>query len=197
MKKEKQKNIAVSVSEEDHHDIQDVLDGSEFAYTSLVRRYENDIAKQMWRFTRNPETLKCLVHDVFVEAYISLDTFRGNSPFLHWLRCIATRVGYRHWKRMQKEKRIEEDQNVTNIKRFMYSSQASPSEAAEYAFYLLQRLPVNDRLVLTLLYLESCSVEEIAAQTGWSKTNVKVKAWRARKHLAALLEKEGFSKNHG
>ena len=48
---------------------------------------------------------------------------------------------------------------------------------------LLARLSPDDRLVLTLLDLEQRPVAEIAALTGWSRTLVKVRAFRARLRL--------------
>ena len=53
---------------------------------------------------------------------------------------------------------------------------------------LLARLPPRDRLVLTLIYLDGCSVAEAAELTGWSQTMTKVQAHRARKKLKKLLE---------
>ncbi len=52
----------------------------------------------------------------------------------------------------------------------------------------LEQLAPRDRLVLTLLYLESRSVAEAADLAGWSETMVKVQAHRARKRLRKLLE---------
>ena len=50
-------------------------------------------------FSRQPAVAEEMVQDVFVEAYLSLRGFRGSAPFAHWLQKIATRVGYRYWKR--------------------------------------------------------------------------------------------------
>jgi RNA polymerase sigma-70 factor, ECF subfamily len=181
----------------DDRDAQDIvaaLDGVEEAFARLIRRYERDIARQMWRFTRDPETLESLVHEVFVEAYMSLSGYRTQAPFLHWLRRIATRVGYRHWKQNARWARHEERQYTTEIRGGLFSESPEPSEAAEYVFYLLEKLPVDDRLVLTLLYLEQCDTREIADRTGWSVAKVKIRAWRARQKLAAMLEHAGYGR---
>jgi RNA polymerase sigma-70 factor (ECF subfamily) len=52
---------------------------------------------------------------------------------------------------------------------------------------LLGTLTASDRMVITLLMLEEKSVAEIAEQTGWSKTLVKVRAFRARHRLRRAL----------
>ena len=43
--------------------------------------------------------------------------------------------------------------------------------------------------MLTLLELEERTVREIAQQTGWSDSNVKVRAFRARARLKEILER--------
>ena len=172
----------------DAEDIRRSLTGDGEAYARLVRRYQQPIARSMWRFTRDERCAEELVQDVFVEAYLSLRTFRGEAPFLHWLRAIATRVGYREWKRRGRERQ-----------RLLYSPEAleqavagdaglPPEQAGELLHGLLAQLPARDRLVLHLMYLEECTVAEAARLTGWSESMVKVQSFRARRKLRRLLE---------
>lgn len=44
--------------------------------------------------------------------------------------------------------------------------------------------------MITLLELEEKSVREIAGLTGWSESNVKVRAFRARQRLKEVLSHE-------
>jgi RNA polymerase sigma-70 factor (ECF subfamily) len=66
--------------------------------------------------------------------------------------------------------------------------EAKRREACELVQWGMGRLPEKDRLILTLLELEERSVAEIAELTGWSVSNVKVRAFRARKKLKTVLE---------
>jgi len=177
------------VSETDAADIAASLNGQGDAYERLVRRYQDQIAATMWRFSRDRARCEELVHDVFVEAYLGLGSYRGQAPFLHWLRRIATRVGYRHWKQRARERArapVPLDEGV--VADVAAGTPDDPAAASERLERLLARLPPRDALVLTLLYLEDCSVQETAERTGWSRTLVKVQAHRARKKLRKLLE---------
>lgn len=180
------------VSEEDRIDIRLSLEGDEDAFARIIKRYQRLIASQMWRFTRDKVELEELVADVFVEAYLSLKTFKGKAPFLHWLRKIATRVGYRFWKKKarDRDRKAELEEN----RRFEISDaeNETPTEAAEMLHGLLEKLDHKDRLVLTLMYFEDCDTKEIAGRTGWSRSLVKVRAFRARNKLKKMLEAEGF-----
>ena len=139
-------------------DIEDVnlsRNGNHEAYKRLVEKYEQEIAKTMWRFSRDVLTHEELVQDVFVEAYLSLMTYKEQAPFLHWLRKIATRVGYRYWK----EQAREHSKTYFTLQEWDHVLSQSPDEinseqAAEILHKLLQQLPPRDRLVLTLRFVE-------------------------------------------
>ena len=80
---------------EERQEIAAARGGDDDAFRRIVQRYQSTIATQMQRFSRDPTVVEELVHDVFVEAFVSLNAFRHRSPFEHWLRKIAVRVGYR------------------------------------------------------------------------------------------------------
>ncbi len=165
-----------------------VLGGDGNAFRALVERHQRRVSGMMWRFSRDPEVHQELVQDVFVQAYESLPRYRAEAPFEHWLARIATRVGYRHWKR---EKRAPETVPIEEWRELEDESveELEPEEAGKRLHALLGQLPPRDRLVLTLRYVEDRSVEETAELTGWSQTMVKVQSWRARSKLRSLFER--------
>jgi RNA polymerase sigma-70 factor (ECF subfamily) len=179
---------APQVSEADWTDIAKTLNGDEHAYGRIVSRYQDQITAQVWRYSRQRADCEQLVHEVFVEAYLSLRAYKARAPFLHWLRRIATRVGYRYWKQQARARR----QSSVPIQDWHRSVEPVNNDRAEQAASVVHRLlgelPPRDRLVLTLIYLEGCSVAEAAEHSGWSQTMVKVQAHRARKKLKKLLD---------
>ena len=175
----------------DLEDVRASVDGDGEAYRRLIERHQGLVAALMWRFSRDPETHEELVQDVFVQAYLSLRTYRGEAPFAHWISRVAVRAGYRFWKQRQRERsRAALSLEEWNGLPAQSPEAMEPSQAAEIVHRLLGRLPVRDRLVLTLRYLEDRSVEETARLTGWSETMVKVQTWRARGKLRKFLERE-------
>ncbi len=159
--------------------------------------YEEQIFAHMWRFTRDRRVLEELVQDVLVEVFLSLTKYRETAPFLHWVRRIATRVGYRYWKlenraRQHRELLACEWKGPENVER------QTPSEAGEELFRMLERLAPRDRLVLTLYYFEECDTKEIAERTGWSLVLVRVQMHRACRKLKRMLMEAGYGTiNHG
>jgi RNA polymerase sigma-70 factor (ECF subfamily) len=184
------------VQNTDWQDIEACLSGDENSYAKLVRRYEAQIARLMWRFSRDRAVCEELVQEVFVEAYFSLKSYRGRAPFLHWLRKIGTRVGYRFWKEQAKRKALMPLTDFDAIEK-KDTDVVDPQIAAEILHSLLARLPQADRLVLTLMYFEQNSTREIAARMGWNRAMVKMRALRARKKLKTIAEKENLLEELG
>ena len=172
----------------DRTDIKASLAGDDDAFARLVERYEPQVARLMWRFSRDRDRCEELRQDVFVEAYFSLKRYRGDAPFLHWLRRIGTRVGYRFWKKQAKDKARVPLSEIDGLAG--RPEETDPAAAGEVLDALLAQLPPADRLVLTLEYLEGCSMQEIAERTGWSIGAVKMRAHRARGKLRKVAERD-------
>ena len=158
------------------------VSNDEHSFARLIERYEGAVTGVLWHFTRDRLVLEELVQDTFVEAYFSLRRFRQDAPFFPWLRIIATRVGYRYWR----QRRRDRDREALLLQQPQPCAQ-EPSDTAEYVYRMLELLAPKDRLVLTLQYFEGCGTREIAERMGWSLALVKVRAFRARKRLRALL----------
>lgn len=176
----------------DWSDVTASVRGDDEAYGRLVKRYEKPITGLLWRFTRDPAQCEELVQQVFVEAYFSLKTYRGDAPLLHWLRKIATRTGYRFWRERAKEPQetsLPEFDVLEEIEA-VDEDRIDPAEAAAVLHSLLDRLPPDDRLVLTLMYFEDCGTKEIAERVGWTRAKVKTQALRARRKMKEIAERE-------
>lgn len=177
----------------DLEDIALTLDGNSQAYKQIMDRHQEHIAQIMWKFTRDKRAHEELVQDVFVEAYMSLGSYKAKAPLAHWLARIATHVGYGYWRGEKKKNKTEyfTFEEWDQIAQDNAIDQVPPQEAGRLLYELLAQLPSRDRLVLTLRYLEQCDVEETARRTGWSQAMVKVQSWRARTKLKKLFEKQG------
>ena len=171
----------------DATDVAATLAGDGAAYRRLVQRHERAIAAQMRRFSRDPTVFEALTHDVFVEAYFSLRAYRGSAPLVHWLRKIAVRIGYRYWKQNAGREDITLSADDWNRMRGPAPAPDTATDAAELVHVLLARLSPADRLVLTLLYLDGCSVRQAAERAGWTVVGTKVRALRARNRLRSLI----------
>lgn len=184
---------------DDHEkDIQDInasLQGDGDAYARLVRRYEAPISKQMAHYTWDKNEQRELVQQVFIEAYRSLARYKPQAPFIHWLRRIASRTGYRYWKVQNREKQRSIPMEEWHERALAVAPEKQePSEAAEYLFLLLEHLPTRERTVLSMMYFEGYDVRTVADHLGWTQSLVKVCAFRARKRLHKMMKEAGYGR---
>ncbi len=184
------------MNETDELDLADVaatLDGDEEAYRNIVERHSAAVQKQMRNFARDPGTAEELAQDVFVEAFLGLAKFRGDAPFRHWLARIATLTGYAYWKKRDKEKKkvqLHENMEVEAADPEPDPDRPDPDAAARLLYDLLSTLPADDRMAMTLMYLENLGQEEIAKRLGWTRVMVAVRIYRAKQKLRKLGDRE-------
>ncbi|MCB1036606.1 MAG: sigma-70 family RNA polymerase sigma factor [Acidobacteria bacterium] len=157
------------------------LGGDEASFALLVRRHEKRVFRLAGRFFRRPEDIEDVAQETFLTAWRKLTTYRAEAPFEHWLTRICLNCCYG---RLRKEKAAPEplDPNLEAPRR-------DPTARLEVQG-LLQQLAPEDRFILLLLDGQGWSVAEIAERLGWSRPNVKVRAYRARKRLRKLVEED-------
>ena len=59
------------------------------AFGQLVRRYQDRLYNTVYRLVDNAEDAQDVVQEAFLNAYQSLDSFKGDSLFFTWLYRIA------------------------------------------------------------------------------------------------------------
>jgi RNA polymerase sigma-70 factor, ECF subfamily len=164
-------------------------DGDENAFAELVARHKRRVFATAARFARDDHQLDDICQEVFVRAYRHLGKFRGEAPFAHWLARITVSACYDF---LRKERRVREhvslDAAVLEMPDRSSDAARSAARARELLDYALQRLSAEERLIITLAEIEERSMREIADLTGWSESNVKVRAFRARQNLKRILE---------
>jgi RNA polymerase sigma factor (sigma-70 family) len=183
--------VTLTVQDPDGPDVRACLQGDEAAYARIIRRHEPQVAALMWRLCHDRGTCEELTQDVFVKAYLSLASYRGEAPFGGWLRRIAVRVGFSHCRKASGRPALLPieawDQPGREVDRL------EPAEAEASLHALLARLKPEERLVLTMLYFEDCSIEEISRRTGWGASRIKMRASRGRDRLREMLERRRLS----
>ena len=142
-----------------------------------------------------------LAHDIFVEAYKALPTYRGTAEFRHWLAGIAVRQCFTFWRRasrqpvccvrkdLSSETQTWLDRAGQTESQELFDRQTSRQSARELLAYAFERLSAEDRTLVTLLHLEERPVREVARLMTWSAVNVKVHAYRARRRMRWIIGK--------
>ncbi|MEM7015547.1 MAG: sigma-70 family RNA polymerase sigma factor, partial [Verrucomicrobiota bacterium] len=134
-----------------------------------------------------------------LKAWKGLKGFRGDAPFEHWLMRLAVRVCYDFLRRNRRHRENEISKEALDESGDRLTEEPegnrelAADEAREVLHHAMGRLKEKDQLVLNLKELQHKSIREIAELTGWSESNVKVRAMRARNRLKDILIELGYA----
>lgn len=138
-----------------------------------------------------------LVQEVFAKFFLNLHRYDSRLPLENWVSTLAINVCRDHLRARSRRPELrwsdlsEGEQSALNAVLKSEAVDDAPEhmagDARELLRKLLETLSADDRLVLTLQYLEEKPVAEIAALTGWSRTLVKVRAFRAKARIRKAL----------
>lgn len=137
-----------------------------------------------------------VVQEVFLAAAISARRFDAEQGTLwSWLTGIVHRQVSNYWRKAERADRwraLAESGRIDVAG--LLESHESPSdieeqrEVADLVRRVLAELPADYAILLTSKYLDDCSLEEMAAQSGSSAEATKSKLARARREFRAAFE---------
>jgi RNA polymerase sigma-70 factor (ECF subfamily) len=176
------------------------LAGDHLAFETLVRRHSPRVFNIVGSFFRRRDMVEDIAQEVFAKAYFSLASFTLGRSFEAWVAKIAVNACYDHLR--SQRRRIEyqmpraaeqEDEwfelQMLDVARDRHASAERQRDAAEVAERLLAKLTPEDRVVLVLIDRDGFSIKEVAEMTGWGESKIKVRAFRARRHLRGAMKR--------
>ena len=175
-----------------------VLDGDVEAFAVVVNAHQRLIAADLAR--RLPaQDVQEVAQDAFIRAFRSLPSYRREAPFRIWILRIARHAAMDFWrKKYRRRDQLFSDLDDPALVRVEATQQERLAEqqadreaqdsAREWLAAALLRLSPDDRAVITLVELEERSMEDAARRLGCGLSAVKVRAFRARRRLKAILE---------
>lgn len=175
-----------------------VLAGDAYAFEEIFDRHKRLVAIIASRYFKKPEEVEEIVQIAFSKAFTELKAFQGkyDRSLSSWLVRITINSSFdvlRSQKR--KPERLNCDLSDAEADALLQLT-ADTSLIAEKELLdrdltdkLLAMIPEDDRLLLQMLYSDEMSTADIAEVFGWSRSNVKIKAWRARSAVRKVLKR--------
>jgi RNA polymerase sigma-70 factor (ECF subfamily) len=168
--------------------VQACLAGEREAFDTIVERHQRTIYRVCYRFAGTHEDASDLAQDVFVRAYKSLRTFKGQASLTTWLYRIAINVGLNH---AAARRPVMEPIAATGGD--FRASTEPPADAvlrAERAARIreaIRHLPRKQRATLILRVYHELPHDQIARILGSSVGAVKANFFHAVNNLKKLL----------
>ena len=175
---------------DDTYYINKVLDGHTEYFSRLVDRYSHRMYVLIFKIAGNREDAEEVTQDVFLKTFRTLHKFKRECRFSTWLYRIAYTSAISATRKKRKEFVSLEDLAINNIADSQVDEAFNGDDSTLLLGKLekgLELLSPDERGLLSLFYTENHPVEEIAAVTGLSESNVKVKLHRIRKKLYSII----------
>ncbi|MFP4470897.1 MAG: RNA polymerase sigma factor [Bacteroidota bacterium] len=179
------------VTQEDSFYIRQVLDGDTSAYSTLVEKHKQMVFTIAVKILRNAEDAEEVAQDAFVKAYQALGTFKGDARFSTWLYRITYNAAISRSRKKKPEFTAIDEEMIDNYTTDLVSksvNELSRDEQIAAMKALMEKMPEEENLLLTLFYKKEKSIDEISEITGYTVSNVKVKLYRIRKRMYEELK---------
>ncbi len=172
--------------------IEQILAGNYNAFSHIVDRHKDKAYNLAFRICGNHEEAEEIAQDSFLKAYRSLKGFKMKSSFATWLYRIIYNSAISHI-RIKKRGVLSLEDFPADATDFIGTDTSEDEAEKEYRSSLinfaLQKINEEERGLISLYYYDEMSTEEISDVTGITKSNIKVKLFRARQKMLEIIEK--------
>jgi len=172
--------------------IEQVLSGNVNAFSYIVDNHKNKAYNLAFRICCNHEEAEEVAQDSFMKAYRSLGSFKMKSSFSTWLFRIVYNTAISNV-RIKKKGTLSLEDFPADATDFIGENPSEEEAEKEYRTALvnfaLQKLNDDERGLISLFYYEELSTDEVAAVTGMTASNVKVRLFRVRQKMLETIEK--------
>lgn len=179
--------------------------GDQFAISEIYEKCYNTIYYVVKSIIVDEDTTQDIVQDSFMKAFKSLSKLDASSSFVPWMKRLATNTA-KDW--LKKKKPIlfssmypddddsdEQEPEIEDIDLTQQPEEALDAKTKKQLLWeIINDLPEEQRLVVSMFYFQEMSVADIAESLGVSQGTVKSRLNYARKKIECKvldLEKKG------
>lgn len=183
--------------------IQQLQQGDRQAFTTMVQAYQHMVYNTVLGIVQQVQEAEDVAQEVFVQAYLSVQNFRGDSKMSTWLYRIAITKALDCERKKKAKKRFNLVKNVLGIGEkeeeqvvdFHHPGvQLDNKEQAAILFKAMKQLPENQRIAFTLIKVEGLNYDETSAIMQTTVKAVEALMHRAKENLRKSLR--NYYSNH-
>lgn len=176
--------------------------GDREAFAALVQAYEQPIYHLAYRLAGgDAEEARDLAQEIFVRAWMRLESYDATRPFFPWLYRLGVNYGLNHRRQQQAHPTVRlsevhrRDDGDEDVDLDIADQTRGPEQLSELGEEqaavnaAIRRLPPDYRAVIALRYGADLNYEEIAATLDIPLGTVKTRLFRAKEALRRELGK--------
>jgi RNA polymerase sigma-70 factor, ECF subfamily len=177
------------VAEHEQLPVEEARAGEPEAWDILFKRYQLPLYVYVFELVHDEQTSLDVVQETFINAVRHVGSLRDDDKFGSWLFGIAHQKCIQRWRKQSREEMLrdgmaEAPAQFENAPDDLFIRQEQEAEFMN----LLNQLPLPQRSVLLLHFVEDFSIDEIARITGTNPGTVKSRLHYAKHALKKLVE---------
>lgn len=169
--------------------VQRVQNGDKRAFDLLVSRYQHRIVSVITRYVHDWSDAQDVAQDTFIRAYRAIGNFRGDAQFYTWLYKIAINTA-KNWLVSQGRRPPGDDVEIGDAEHYDGGARLRDTDTPEQELIrreieqtvtsVVEALPDELRMAITLREVDGLSYEEIAETMNCPIGTVRSRIFRAR-----------------
>lgn len=168
--------------------------GEEAAFDALVARHRRVIHNLVYHMVGDREAAEDVTLEVFLQAYLSLPSFRRKAKFSTWLHSIAVNVCLQYLRQPRLRRRAAE--MPLGEEHVLISEDALEpvlrQETAALVVAAMQQLPRTQRAAVILYHLQDRDLPEVAEILGIPAGTAKTRIFHGTRMLREKLRALGI-----
>ncbi|MGA7431639.1 MAG: sigma-70 family RNA polymerase sigma factor [Xanthobacteraceae bacterium] len=171
-----------------------IAKGDRSAMEVLFTRYRVRVFKFVLRMMRNEAIAEELNSDVFLDVWRQAGTFEGRSAVSTWIFSIARFKALNALQRRGEEELDDDKADAIEDDADDPETVLAKKDKAAVLRQCLVELSAEHREIVSLVYYQHKSVEEVSGIVGIPEATVKTRMFYARKKLSELLAERGIER---
>lgn len=174
--------------------IESAIIGNEDGYRYLLEKYQTYAFSIAIGIVRNEENAEEVVQDSFIRVFRNIAKFKKKGKFSTWLY----RIVYNTSLTSLRGKRDIDLRSLNEVESHEFNIPDSyangfdnlvRNDKISFVNKAIENLSESENLVITLYYLNECSIVEMGQITGWNTSTIKTRLYRARQNLYLEISK--------
>ena len=169
--------------------VQLCLEGNQRAQLEIYNRYYKAMYNTAIRIVKNSAEAEDVMQESFLNAFLKLNTYKGEVAFGAWLKRIVINKSIYHYRKNKKRNEVDLDTQLYKVRDNDVNdvNHDNTERMAQKVLDTMKLLKDNYRISLTLHLIEGYDYEEISELMNISYANCRTTISRAKESLRKKL----------
>jgi RNA polymerase sigma-70 factor (ECF subfamily) len=175
--------------------IRRILEGEPNLFSFFLERYSRPIYSLIIQIIPNHEDAEELTQDTFVKAFRKLGAFKNDCSFSTWLYRIAYNTAVSATRKRKIIFPVLDDSMIETIPDEtidIFFAGDDDEEMLQKLEQAIDNLNPEEKVLITLYYMDEKPINDIASILGLTPENIKVKLFRVRRKLYGWIKSKEY-----